>query len=114
MCKEPVLFHSNVTAVNDSPMVKSGTFEVVDGETKEQLLAGEFSLNPGEHLELGKLRSPRGINRLWLIRWTFNDGITGVNHYISGNLVMDYQWYNKILKAIAELDHSFDSDSVGK
>ena len=114
MCKEPVLFHSNVMAVNDSPMVKSGTFEVVDGETKEQLLAGEFSLNPGEHLELGKLRSPRGINRLWLIRWTFDDGITGVNHYISGNLVMDYQWYDKILKAIAELDHSFDPDSVGK
>ena len=114
MCKEPVLFHSNVTAVNDSSSTKSGTFEVTDGETDELLLSGRFSIGPGEHLELGKLRSPRSSNRLWLIRWTFDDGTQGVNHYISGNLVMDYPWYDRVLKTIADLDNTFDPSMIGQ
>lgn len=114
MCKEPVLFHSNIMAVNDSPDVKKGSYEVIEGETDEVLLSGEFSVEPEKHLELGRLRSPRGTNRLWLIRWTFEDGSAGVNHYISGNLVMDYQWYDKLLVKIAALDNTFDADSIGQ
>ena len=114
MCKEPILFHSNVVAVNDSQDRKKGSFIMTDGETSEVLLSGDFDVAPGEYFDLGKIRSPRGINKLWLIRWTFDDGKTGVNHYISGNWVMDYHWYDKILKNIADLDHTFDPDLIGK
>lgn len=107
MCREPAPWNSSVIAVNDTNETAAGTFEV---ETENGIeLAGTFEIAPGGHKILGELRSPRATNALWLIRWQNNEK-KGANHYISGNIQMDFAWYMKCLPAIATLDNSFDAE----
>jgi beta-mannosidase len=110
MCTEPEAWSSQVVAVNDSSEYAQGTFTVeCEGQI---LLQGDFKLSPGSCMKLGGLPSLRNSNALWLIRWN-NQGVTGVNHYISGNNIVDYHWYCNALPKIAALDNSFESEKVG-
>jgi beta-mannosidase len=110
MCTEPEAWNSQVVAVNDSSEYAQGTFTVeCEGQI---LLQGDFKLSPGSCMKLGELPSLRNSNALWLIRWN-NQGVTGVNHYISGNNIVDYHWYCNALPKIAALDNSFESEKVG-
>ena len=111
LCAEPDPWESRIMAVNDSREPAKGSFSLESEGSV--LLDGTFELAPYARLELGRIRSPRGANALWLIRWN-NRGRSGVNHYISGNLTMNYDWYCSILPAIAALDGSFDPDQVGR
>ena len=110
MCSEPDPWESRITAVNDSAEPAAGRFSLEsEGHI---LLHGDFDLPPHGRRELGRLRSPRSSSELWLLRWN-NRGKTGVNHYISGGLTVDYDWYCGCLPAIAALDGSFEPDKVG-
>lgn len=109
-CSEPDPWNSKVVAVNDSCRSASGTFSVT-GENGE-LLSGEFSVPPFSSRELGAIRSRRGENALWLIKW-LNCGKNGCNHYISGNRQMELDWYMTRLPQIAALDDAFDAENFG-
>ena len=110
-CTEPNPWESKITALNDAYLPAEGTYEVTDPAGKV-LLSGSFSIPPFSRRILGALRSPRGSNQLWLIKWRNNDG-TGCNHYISGNRYMELDWYMKNLPYIAKLDNSFEADKMG-
>lgn len=111
-CSEPDPWDSQIVALNDSCELISGSFTVTDKNGRE-LLAGEYSIPPFSRRVLGQLRSRRGGNELWLIKWE-NDGVTGCNHYISGNRFMDLSWYMEQLPHIAALDNAFDADKLGE
>lgn len=110
-CSEPEPWSSKVTALNDTCENISGTFKVENCEGKI-LLEGAFDLPPFSRRILGNIRSPRGRNELWLIKWQYGDK-TGCNHYISGNRVMDFKWYMEKLPVISALDNSFDTENIG-
>ena len=110
MCSEPDPWESRIMAVNDSSESAAGQFSLEsEGNI---LLQGDFELPPYGRQELGRLRSPRSSNELWLLHWN-NKGENGVNHYVSGGLTVDYDWYCSRLPAIAALDGSFEADKVG-
>ena len=109
-CAEPDPWESEVVALNDSREKAEGSFTVE--HEHGQILSGTFSIPPFSRKVLGKIRSPRGKNALWLIKWN-NCGVSGANHYISGNRFMDFQWYLEKLPMIAELDGSFDPEKLG-
>lgn len=109
MCSEPNPWESRITAVNDSNECAVGNFTLEDSHGI--VLSGTFELLPGIQKVLGTLRSPRGRNELWLLRWD-NRNVRGVNHYISGNFAMKYAWYMEALQKIAALDEAFDATEL--
>lgn len=111
LCSEPDPWNSEVIAVNDSCEPAEGTFTV---ETEQGIaLSGAFKAAPFSRKTLCSLRSPRGVNELWLLRWR-NGSADGANHYISGNLLMDSRWYLDRLSRIAALDGAFDASQLAQ
>lgn len=112
MCTDTAGFHSTVKAVNDTRREQRGRYCVVDGETGAELLKGEFCVAAGGQAAVGRLRSRRSKNELWLLEWETDSGERGVNHFVSGNRVMNYGWYKGLLDAIGAQDGAYAMDGL--
>ena len=83
--------------------MKTGTVKVSDGETKEILYEGAFTVEENCCKKLGSIHMDYSDKRLLLIEWSAN-GITGKNHYIAGTIPFAKEqfkkWYEIIKKHI--------------
>ena len=110
---EPESWNCRVTACNDSREPVQGRFSIRDGDGGEIVLAGALALPANANLGLGRIRAPRGVQKLFLIEWEAN-GSRGVNHYLLGTPPFDLECYRRWLPQIAALDGSFDAAQVGQ
>jgi beta-mannosidase len=110
---EPESWNCRVTACNDSREPVQGRFSIRDADTGATVLAGTLALPANANAGLGHLRTPRGVQKLFLIEWDAN-GVHGVNHYLLGTPPFDLESYRRWLPQIAALDGSFDAAQVGQ
>lgn len=97
MCGEISNLSLPIYAVNDTLKKASGHFSVINGETNELLLEGDYSVAENQRALLGKIPADYSEKRLIIIKW---DG--GFNHYISGFIPFDFDTYKKWLAIIKQ------------
>jgi beta-mannosidase len=113
MIDELESWHLKAVVGNDSREDAAGIYRIWDGDTGETLLQGSFEVKANENVELGKIRVSHSDKRLLLIGWSV-DGKSYGNHYMLGFPPFDFQIYKGWIKKIAELEHIFDSEAIGR
>lgn len=113
MMREPQNWHLEAVVANDGSKDAKGEYEVIDADTGETVLAGEFFSPANENTAVGRVRVSTGAHKLFLLKLHVG-GETVVNHYLHGKPPFDLEKYRSYLRQIAALDRSFDADSVAK
>ena len=113
MCTEPDGWHVRVVADNVSLAPRSGKCKVRDFDSGDVLLEVPIEAPANSAETVGQIRVSHGDHRLFLIEWEA-DGERGVNHYLLGKPPFSLEKYKTYLRAIADLDGSFDAGAVGK
>ena len=94
---EPDNWHIPFYACNDTLEEKSGYYTVVDGQTEQVLLEGDFTAKANASSPVGKLPVYYSEHKYLLIRWQVN-GQEGCNHYICAHPPLDFDTYVAFLK----------------
>jgi len=111
---EPQGWQRRAVMINDTLLPVAGTFEILDWQSGRLLAGGRFDILPDSLTTLAKLDVVSPEQQLILMKWQFDDGSCGVNHYLAGMPPFDLVNYQKhYLPAIAELDNTFAAAAVG-
>jgi beta-mannosidase len=113
MVREPDSWNCGVVASNDSLVPVKGHVRIWDADTDETVLDTAFRVSANENAGIGRIRAPRGVQRLWLIKWESDHG-NGVNHYLLGTPPFALERYRAWLPKIAALDGAFAPEAVAK
>jgi len=92
-------WYQPIVAGNDSMQTVTGTYTVCDGETGEQIVAGEFTAAPNSNTPLVRLSIMYSEHKLLIMEWDTNIG-KGRNHYLCGLPPIDFARYKKWLPVI--------------
>ncbi len=84
-------------ACNDTLQIKTGHFTITDAETKEVLLAKDFTAEINTSTCIAELPVYYSERKILLIHWTAN-GEAGFNHYVCGYPPFDLAWYKQFLE----------------
>ena len=100
---EPDAWNSRLIVDNTTQETRKGHYRVLDGDTQECLMEGEFTAKANQNTFLGNLRAPRSAKKLFLMEWTL-EGEEGIhhNHYLLGtppfDLAVCRRWMDIIAK----------------
>lgn len=115
MVSEASNWRQKVIIANDTGTAKTGCYKVWDSATGEILSARKFTVISGGLVETDQFKVCTTQKRLLLISWELSDGTKGSNHAVTGSPQFDLEIFrNQWLKSIAQLDGSFDPETVGK
>ena len=109
VCAEPENWCHKIFLCNDSNEAHTVRYTVRDGETREPLCVGEAVSPANENVCVGKVKTYSGVQRLFVMEWTLEDGRRGANHYVTGYPAFDARRYAVWLGIIEKLDTPFDS-----
>lgn len=113
MMDEPENQNCRVVAGNDSLKPVKGKYSIRDADSGGAVLGGNFEVDVNISRELGRIRTDRGEQKLFLITWEINNKEYG-NHYLLGSPPISFMRYKKWLRKIASLPFSFDADKISK
>lgn len=84
---------------NETLRSLTGKCSVTDADTGEILLTIGFEVSPSSNREIGFLRSPRSLHRIFLIEWETENG-PGFNFYTTGYPPFSVGIYHRTLPVI--------------
>ena len=86
-------------AVNDYQTGKKLSFRVTDVDTGRMIAGGEANVGADIAVPLEIIRDDGQIH-FYAIEWETEDGEKGINHYLQGKPLYDFEWYMKCLKKL--------------
>lgn len=93
----------DVIVGNDTLQAAAGVFEIIDADTSQVLLQGDFAVGANSNFRAGKLKIPVGEQRLLLLQLSAGDGRSSKNHYLSGKAPFDFAQYRQWQRVISQL-----------
>lgn len=87
----------NVYACNDTLEEKKGIYSIIDADTEEVILEGNFNAKINTSTKIGAFPMNYTDHKLLIIKWQIGDE-QGINHYLCGYPPFDYKKYNKLAK----------------
>ena len=94
---EPENHCISICACNDTLIKKTGKYRILDGDTDEELLNTNFSVEANSTTVIGHVPFSASEYRQLLIQWE-TDGEKGFNHYLAGHPPMNLQAYRAFIK----------------
>ncbi len=100
---EPDAWNCRLIVDNTTRVERKGHYKVLDGDTRECLLEGDFTAKANQNCFLANIRAPRSAKRLFLMEWML-DGEEGLhyNHYLLGTPPFDLATCRKWMDIIAK------------
>lgn len=95
---EPSHWKQPLLAVNDSKRLRRFDYECLDVQSGELVCRGQAELAADSSQVLAELPYSQGVKKLYILRWTCEDGTVGVNHYLAGNPPFELQEYCALMK----------------
>lgn len=86
-------------AVNDYQTGKTIQYQVTDVDTGAVVAAGSSVIAADKSVALQTIRDDGGIH-FYAIEWTAEDGEKGINTYLQGKPLYDFEWYMSCLKKL--------------
>ena len=99
LCGEPENWGHRLVVYNETLRSLTGKCSVTDADTGEILLTIGFEVSPSSYREIGFLRSPRSLHRIFLIEWETENG-PGFNFYTTGYPPFSVGIYHRTLPVI--------------
>ncbi len=84
---------------NDTLKEKTGTVTITDADTDETVFEGSFTAKANATTSLTRLPVYYSEKRMFIIKWQTAEE-KGFNHYIAGNVPLDFEKYKKWLKKL--------------
>lgn len=101
ICGEISSWELPVFACNDTLEEKRGTVTVTDADSGEILLEREFTAPANGTVKIAGFPVYYSEKRMFILKWKTQDG-EGFNHYIAGNVPLDFEQYKKWIKKLSD------------
>ena len=85
---------------NDTLEEKNGTVTITDADTNETVFEGSFTAKANATTPLTRLPVYYSEKRMFIIKWQ-TENEKGFNHYIAGNVPLDFEKYKNWLSVIS-------------